>query len=39
MIKKFNEIGKTVTSLSDINASGDLKYNIKIYFRNLSKEK
>lgn len=38
MLAKFNEIGKNVTNFSDINASGDIKYEIKLYFRTLSEE-
>ncbi len=38
MITKFTELGKTVTSLSDISASGDMKYELKLYYRNLSEE-
>jgi hypothetical protein len=38
MIEKFKALGKPITSLSDINASGDMKYDIKIYYRSLSEE-
>ncbi len=34
MIQKFKDLGFPVNTLADINASGELKYDLKIYYRN-----
>ncbi len=34
MISKFKELGYPVNTLSDINASGDIKYALKLFYRN-----
>lgn len=34
MLQKFKDLGYPVNTLADINASGELKYDLKIYYRN-----
>lgn len=34
MLQKFRDLGYKVNSLADVNASGELKYDIKLYYRN-----